>query len=53
VSENKYILKLKELIIDFLKYDNVKVVLFGSRARGDMKNLLKIKSLFSERMWKT
>jgi len=35
VSENKYILKLKELIIDFLKYDNVKVVLFGSRARGD------------------
>ena len=35
MSENKYILKLKELIIDFLKYDNVKVVLFGSRARGD------------------
>ena len=35
MSENKYILKLKEVIIDFLKYDNVKVVLFGSRARGD------------------
>ena len=35
MSENKYILKLKELIIDFLKYDNVKVVLLGSRARGD------------------
>jgi predicted nucleotidyltransferase len=35
VSENKYILKLKKEIIDFLKNDNVKIVLFGSRARGD------------------
>lgn len=35
VSENKYILKLKKVIIDFLKNDNVKIVLFGSRARGD------------------
>jgi len=26
---------LKKVIIEFLKYDNVKVVLFGSRARGD------------------
>lgn len=35
VSENKYILKLKKVIIDFLKNDNVKIVLFGSRARRD------------------
>ena len=35
VAENKNILTLRKLIIDFFKHDNVKVVLFGSRARGD------------------
>ena len=35
VIENKYIWKLKEIVIEFLKYDKVKVILFGSRARGD------------------
>jgi hypothetical protein len=35
VSENKYVLKLKKMVIDFLKYDRVKIVLFGSRARGE------------------
>jgi predicted nucleotidyltransferase len=35
VSENKYILKLKKMVIDFFKYDRVKIVLFGSRARGE------------------
>jgi len=34
-SENKYILMLKKVIIDFFKYDKVKIFLFGSRARGD------------------
>ena len=33
--ENKYILPLKKLVIDFFKYDKVKIILFGSRARGD------------------
>lgn len=35
MSENKYILKLKKMVIDFFKYDRVKIVLFGSRARGE------------------
>lgn len=35
VLENKYILKLKKVVIDFFKYDRVKIILFGSRARGD------------------
>ena len=35
VIENKYIWKLKEMVMEFLKYDKVKVILFGSRARGD------------------
>ena len=33
--KNKYIEKLKQLIVDFYKNDEVKIVLFGSRARGD------------------
>ena len=33
--KNEYILKLKKTVIDFLKNDDVKVILFGSRARGD------------------
>ena len=35
VSENKHILKLKKMVIDFFKYDRVKIILFGSRARGE------------------
>jgi predicted nucleotidyltransferase len=33
--ENKYIQKIKELVLDFLKDEEVKIVLFGSRARKD------------------
>ncbi|OGI20752.1 MAG: hypothetical protein A3B68_09455 [Candidatus Melainabacteria bacterium RIFCSPHIGHO2_02_FULL_34_12] len=33
--ENKYINKLKEYILDFLENEEVKVFLFGSRAKGD------------------
>ncbi len=33
--ENKYILKIKELVLDFLKDEEVKIILFGSRARKD------------------
>ena len=32
---NKYMLKLKNEIITFLKDENVKIIIFGSRARGD------------------
>jgi len=32
---DKYILELKEVIIDFLKSEDVKIILFGSRARKD------------------
>ena len=35
VLENKYIVKLRKSIIDFFRHDRVKIVLFGSRARGD------------------
>ncbi|MEA2066859.1 MAG: nucleotidyltransferase domain-containing protein [Thermotogota bacterium] len=35
VIENKYILKLKEMVMEFFKYDKVKIILFGSRARGN------------------
>lgn len=34
-SENKNLLKLKELIIDSLKNEKVTVLLFGSRARKE------------------
>ncbi len=30
-----YVKLLKKLILDFLKDDNVKIIFFGSRARGD------------------
>lgn len=33
--EQKYLLKLKELVVNFLKDREVKVILFGSRARGE------------------
>ncbi|MEK7822243.1 MAG: hypothetical protein AAB260_04295 [Planctomycetota bacterium] len=32
--EQKYLLRLKELVINFLKDREVKIILFGSRARG-------------------
>lgn len=34
MRENKYIQKLKDTVMEFLKDDNVKIFLFGSRARG-------------------
>ena len=33
--ENKYICQLRDLVVDCLKNENVKIILFGSRARGD------------------
>ena len=35
MRENKYIQKLKNIVIEFLKDDNVKIFIFGSRARGE------------------
>lgn len=35
VKESGYLLKLKEAVLGFLEDEDVKVVLFGSRARGD------------------
>lgn len=35
VVKNKYLEKLKKVVSLFLKDEDVKVVLFGSRARGD------------------
>lgn len=32
---NKYVLTLKRIVADFLKDEEIKIVLFGSRARGD------------------
>ena len=32
---NKYLLQLKDLVLDILKNEKVKIFLFGSRARGD------------------
>jgi len=33
--ENKYILELKRVALDFFKDDQVRIILFGSRARED------------------
>ncbi len=33
--QNKYLSKLKQVVIDFLQDENVKIILFGSRARRD------------------
>lgn len=33
--ENKYLIKLKELITNIFKDDKIRIVLFGSRARRD------------------
>ncbi len=35
VVEDRYISKLKEIVIEFFKKEKVKIVLFGSRARKD------------------
>jgi predicted nucleotidyltransferase len=34
-EENKYIQQIKQIVLDFLKDQPVKIVLYGSRARGD------------------
>ncbi len=33
--DNKYLIKLKQIVVDFFRNDEVKIVLFGSRARKD------------------
>jgi len=33
--ENKYLEEVKKIVLDFLKDENVKIFLFGSRARDD------------------
>ena len=33
--DNKYLTQLKKLVLDELKSQNVKIFMFGSRARGD------------------
>jgi len=33
--QNKYLIYLKKFIIDFLKDEDVKIILFGSRSRKD------------------
>lgn len=35
IRENKYIKKLRKMVVEFLKNDNVRIVLFGSRARKE------------------
>ena len=34
LRESKYIIELKRMVLDFFKDKNVKIFLFGSRARG-------------------
>lgn len=34
-TENKYIVQLKEIVTNFFKDNRVKIILFGSRARGE------------------
>lgn len=38
VKDSGYLLELKETVLKFLEGEDVKVVLFGSRARGDSLN---------------
>lgn len=33
--ENKYMVQLREIVTDFFKNDEIKIILFGSRARGE------------------
>ena len=35
MQENKYLIRLKNLVLSSLSGEKVKVILFGSRARGD------------------
>ncbi len=35
IQENKYLAQLKKIVLDEFKDENVRIVLFGSRARGD------------------
>ncbi len=35
VMENKHLVQLREVVTDFFKDDEVKIILFGSRARGE------------------
>ena len=35
VTKNKYIEKVRQLILDSLRNEPIKVILYGSRARGD------------------
>ncbi len=35
MPDNKYIEQLKQMIIDFLQDEPIKIILYGSRARGD------------------
>ena len=35
MSKNKYLEELKNLVLEILKDEKVKIILFGSRARGD------------------
>ncbi|MCG2713033.1 MAG: nucleotidyltransferase domain-containing protein [Candidatus Omnitrophica bacterium] len=34
IKENEYITRLKKAVVSYFKEDNVKIILFGSRARG-------------------
>jgi predicted nucleotidyltransferase len=35
VVSNLHVNKIKKIVLEYLKNENVKVILFGSRARGD------------------
>lgn len=35
MNKNKYLEELKNLVLEILKDEKVKIILFGSRARGD------------------
>jgi len=35
MSDNKYIEQLKQILFDFLRDKPIKIILYGSRARGD------------------
>jgi len=37
-NEDKYIIRVRKLILDYLKDYDIKVLYYGSRARGDYRN---------------
>ena len=37
MDKNNYLIKLKELVLNSLKDEKVKIIVFGSRARGDSR----------------